>query len=268
MKAAAGLAISASLLLTACAGTPAAITEAPGPDLPDGYVAAPVLDALAAAAPFPPAEGSALAQADQSASDRMRPLRGGDRWLLAAAHAEMRPPVALQHFDCALGVRLAGRPVPALQRLMGKLLHDANSAAEAVKTRAWRPRPVFVDPDRPACERLTPAARASGAFPSGAAAVAVAWAEAFALLAPERAEAVRRLGHEIGVSRLVCGMHHPSDIEAGAALGRAVFEAARLQPEFGIDLEEARTEMAAVRATGLTNPGCEAEAAALARPLP
>lgn len=257
-----------ALCLAACAGTPAAITSRAEPPHAAGYLSASRLEALAQAVPAPPGAGSAQVLADRAASDRLRRLQGGDRWLLATAHAEIRPPLALQHFDCALGVRVAGQPAPALNRLAQKLFHDADSVAEQVKARAARPRPVGDDPEREACQRLTPAARASASYPSGTSSIAVAWAEALAEVEPERAEAVRRIGHEIGVSRQVCAMHYPSDVAAGEAVGRAVVQAARLDPDFQADVTAARAELAAMRATGLTNAGCAAEARTLALPLP
>lgn len=255
-------------VLAACAGAQRLIATIPA----DGYLSAGALAGLAAAIPPPPAAGSPQDQADKAASARYVALEDGDRWLLATSHAEVRPPLGLQHFDCALGVRLgsaqaAGR-TPALDRMMGRLFHDAASVAEQVKARQTRPRPVADDPARRACQTLDAAARRSGSYPSGTAAVATAYGEAFAALEPDRAEAVRRIGRQIGVSRLVCAMHYPSDVAAGEAIGRQVAAQAVAGPAFQADMAEARVELAAARATGLTNPGCAAERAALAAVLP
>lgn len=268
MKPGVGLGLGCILLLGACAGTPAAVTSSPPAVSNEGYLTADELSRLAQAIPPPPAVGSTVDLADRAASEALAPLQGGDRWLLATAHAEVRPPIALQHFDCALNMRLAGQPTPALNRLMARLFHDADHVAETVKARALRPRPVADDAQREACQRLTDAARASPSYPSGTSAVATAYAEGFAALAPDRAPVVRRIGREIGVSRVICAMHYPSDVAAGEIVGQAVFQAAAATPAFAADLEAARAELSAVRATGLTNPGCAAESAALALPLP
>ncbi|WP_392354440.1 hypothetical protein V8F63_02795 [Brevundimonas sp. LF-1] len=180
----------------------------------------------------------------------------------------MRPPLALQHFDCALDARLDPAAVPQLTRLMQRLFHDADTVAERVKARAHRPRPVGDDLQRNACQRLTEAGRRSASYPSGSSTVGAVYGEAFAALDPARAEAARRMGDELGRSRLVCAMHYPRDVAAGDELGRAVFQAAAAQPAFQADLIAARAELAAVRATGARNPGCAAEALALATPLP
>ena len=257
-------AAGAVLVLAACAGSQKPVVTMPK----DGYLSAGVLDDMAAASPPPPVAGSAQDRADKAASARYAALEDGDRWLLATSHAEVRPPLALQHFDCALGVRLGSAETPVLDRMMGRLFHDAASVAEQVKARQTRPRPVADDPRRRACQTLDAAARRSGSYPSGSAAVGVAYAEAFAALEPDRAEAVRRIGHQIGVSRLVCAMHYPSDVTAGEAIGRQVAAQAIAVPAFQADVAAARAELAAARRTGLTNPGCAAERAALATVLP
>lgn len=226
------------------------------------------LRALADAVPPFPAEGSALARADITASGRLRALENSDRWLLAIRHAELRPALALAHFDCALGFRVTAADSPRLVSLLERVLHDADEAAEQAKARAFRPRPVGVDADRPACQVLTLAARTSPSYPSGSATVGVAFSRVFAALVPEQAGALGRIGHEIAVSRMVCGMHYPADVAAGERLGEAAFEAIAATPAFAADLEPARRELARARAAGLTSPACAAERAALATPLP
>lgn len=261
---------AAALLLCACAGTPAALRPeaARVAAAPPGYLDAAEVEALAAAAPPPPAPGSTVDQSDKDRSTRMATLENTDRWLLATAHAELRPPLALQHFNCVLGVRLEPQQTPELTRLMQRLFHDADAAAETVKARAFRARPVGDDPSRQACQRLTEAGRRSASYPSGSSTVAVVYGEAFVALAPDRAAEIRRMAHEIGQSRLVCGMHYPSDVAAGEDLGRVVYARAADQPEFATDLAAARAELAALRAQGAGAPGCASEALALAAPLP
>jgi len=233
-----------------------------------GYLTPQALDRLAQAVPAPPAPGSAIDRADREQSGRYRVLEDSDRWLLATAHAEVRPPLALQHFDCALGVRLGDAETPTLDRMMARVFHDADAVSEQVKARARRARPVADDPDRRPCQTVTAETRASASYPSGSAALGTAYGEVLAAVEPERAEAVRRIGHEMGVSRLICAMHYPSDVAAGEAIGRAVAAQIAADPGFRRDLQSVRAEIKAARATGRANPGCAAERLALAAPLP
>ncbi len=255
----------ALMALGGCASTP---TMTSTPALSAGYLEPEQLSALTDRVPPAPMAGSDTDRADRAASDRYRILQGGDRWLLATAHAELRPALALAHFDCALGTQMASAPTPRLTAIFEKILHDADEAAESVKARSFRARPVGDDPARPACQRLTEAGRTTPSYPSGSAAVGVAYGEVLAALAPERAADSRRIGHEIAVSRVVCGMHYPSDAEAGETLGREVARAIVASPGFQTDRIAAQAELAAARAAGLSSPGCAAERAALAAPLP
>jgi acid phosphatase (class A) len=257
-------AATAILLIVGCVGAPKSVFTTPT----EGFLTDGLIVRLADAAPPPPVAGSAQDLADKVASARYVALEDGDRWLLATSHAELRPPLALQHFDCALGVRLGSAETPALDRLMARIFHDANSVAERVKARQARPRPIGDDPRRRACQVVSAAGRNSASYPSGSAAVGAAYGEAFAALEPDRAEAVRRIGHQIGVSRLICAMHYPTDVAVGEQIGRDVAAQAVATPAFQADVAAARAELATARRSGLTNPGCAAERAALATVLP
>lgn len=266
----ASLLLSLASVVTACAGTPAALrpeTARLAATQP-GYLDAATLATLTAAVPAPPAPGSGIDQDDKARSARMAAFENTDRWFLATAHAELRPPLALQHFNCALGVRLEAEAQPQLTRLMQRLFQDTDAAAETVKARAFRARPVGDDPTRLACQRLSDAGRRSASYPSGSSTVAVVYGETFAALDPERATEIRRMAEAIGQSRLVCAMHYPSDVAAGEDLGRAVFAAASARSEFAVDLAAARLELDAARAGAARAPGCASEALALAVPLP
>ncbi len=200
---------------------------------------------------------------DASLFDESPP--GTDRWWMAIAHAELRAPFAAQHFDCALDARLTERPRPALARLMTRLLTDADALTRSLAAAHPRARPIAVVPDLRPCQRIDEAMRNSPSWPAAGAVVGAAYGELFAELAPDRADAVRRMGAEIGRSRVVCRMNWPSDVTDGQALGRSLYARVAREPSFRTDLTEAREEVAAARAEGLTNPGCAAERRALAQ---
>ncbi|WP_428150776.1 phosphatase PAP2 family protein [Brevundimonas sp.] len=257
---------SALILAAACAFAVTAHAQQATP--PASYLDHAAIQALADTVPPAPVEGSATAQADIAASDRLRALENTDRWMLATRHAELRPTLALAHFDCALGFRLTAEDSPRLVSILERILHDANEAAELAKARAFRPRPVGVDLERPACQVVSPAGRASPSYPSGSATVGSAYGAAIAALDPDHAAEASRIGHEIGVSRMVCGMHYPSDVAEGEKLGMAAFQQIAATPAYQADAVVAREEIARARAAGLTSPACAAERGALATPLP
>jgi acid phosphatase (class A) len=184
-------------------------------------------------------------------------LANTPRWRVAQADAELDPEMAPQMFDCAVGARLAeGRP-PALTRLFRGVVQDAQAAWAPAKNRWSRPRPTR----EPFClrERVE-----NGAYPDGHAALGMAWALILSELAPDRADLVMARGLAVGDSRVVCGMNHPTDVEAGRVVGAALYAALQAEPRFRADMALARAEVAAARAKGTTNPVCTAERGALA----
>ena len=255
---------AAGLAVGACAST----LSGPGPERAPGFLGAASVSTLAVGAPPPPATGSLEQARDDALSTELRTLEDSDRWWMAAAHAELRPPWAAQHFDCVLGTRLTSAPRPALNRLMARLLADSQTLTLEVTTRSPRLRPI-ADSDRRACQRVDEATRASrNGYPAGGAVAGTVYGELFAALAPDRAGAARRMGAEIGLSRAICATNWPSDAAAGQALGLALYQQAAADPDFADELEAARAELAAARAEGLSSPACASERLALAQSEP
>ncbi len=244
--------VAAGLLMAACAGLsppPATVTQ--------GYLTADSLHAMVAGA------GAWRDLDDAATSSDLQGLEDTDRWWMAIAHAELRPPEAAQHFDCVLGTRLGAIPRPALTRIMDRLLADSAALSARLAALQPRPRPIAADPSRRACQRTTDTDRSSGSWPATGAVVGAAYGELFAALAPDRAAAARAMGREIGLSRAVCALNWPSDADDGHRLGRALYAQATGSPSFPLDLEAARAELAAARAEGVVGPACAAERRAL-----
>ena len=212
--------------------------------------------------PPPPAPGSAALALDEALNRQMLALRGTARWKLAARDAIPDPGAA---FSCALGLPLSQRATPKLFNLLRRTSADAGAAVVPTKKFYRRERPFLVN-EQPIC---TPGAEEAtardGSYPSGHTAAGWVWALILAELAPDRIDAVLARGREYGQSRAVCNVHWHSDLIQGRVLGTALFARLHANEAFRGDLDEARTEIAAVRGRGLTpDRDCEAEARALA----
>ena len=252
-----GLAATA-LILSACVTSPEVAQPRAG-----GYLSAEAIRELATALPAPPEIGSPEDTADRAASDALKRFEDGDRWLMATAHSELNPPLALQHFDCALDVRTADAETPTLKRLAERLMRDAVVLAEISSARFHRARPIADDPQRRACVRMEADGTARSAWPGRAGLYGAAYAEALAAAAPDRAQAVRRIGQALGDSAAICALNRPADIQIGRRLGATLAAAQALSPEYRADAATAGEEIVRLRATGRTNPGCAAERRAL-----
>jgi acid phosphatase (class A) len=225
-------------------------------------------DSLALLAP-PPASGSAAADADQEMYRATRALRDAPLWTLAAQDADLSFPNAAGTFSCALGVPISEQATPRLYLLLRRSLTDGGFATGAAKHKYQRRRP-FAELQETSCTPQDEARLSTdGSYPSGHSSIGWTWALLLAELAPERDDAILARGYAYGQSRVVCGVHWQSDVEAGRVVAAGVVARLHADPVFRADLDAARTELAAARAEGLApTRDCAAEAAALALGTP
>lgn len=263
--------LAASLLLTACASHPSAPTTLaevgelrPGSGYAKGYLSRDELPDSLALVPPPPAESSAALAEDTEAFRQLTALQGTPRGTLATQDANLKFPAAAGHFACALGVQVSEQVTPNAYMLLRRTLADAGLSTYKAKDTYKRTRP-FVVFDAPSC---TPAEEATlrkdGSYPSGHAALGWAWALVLSELMPDRTDALQQRGYAFGQSRVVCGVHWQSDVEAGRVVGAAAVARLHADPVFEAQMRAAEGEIRAARAAGRgTRADCAAEAAAL-----
>jgi len=221
--------------------------------------------------PPPPAAGSAAFAADQAAFRESRAYRGTPRWALAASDAILNLPQAPEAFSCALDAPITAAATPHLYALLGRSKSDAGASTGAAKNHYQRTRPFnFYHQSKSSC---TPDQEGdlskNGSYPSGHTTIGWTWTLILTELAPERTDPLLSRGYAFGQSRVICGVHWQSDVTAGRVLAAGVVARLHADPAFRTQVEAARTELAAVRAKGLKpTRDCQAEAAALALPLP
>ena len=236
----------------------------------DGYVAKASAPDTLAILPAPPKPDSGVQADDRAAFAATRNLEGSPRWALAISDAEQSPESAFLDFACALGVTLDDGKAPVLSNLLSRARVDAGWAVGPPKDHYGRHRP-YLDQPGDICVEKTPSLAASASYPSGHSTLSWTWALILAELAPDRATEILTRARVYAESRVVCGVHYPSDIEAGRANGSILFAALQSSPDFRADMDKARAEMDAARKAGggvPPNPGqCKVEAdAAAARP--
>ena len=94
-------------------------------------------------------------------------------------------------------------------------------ASEVAKLRYSVQRPFRQDPNLPT---LGPIPH-DHSYPSAHASMSAAGSEVLAKFAPERADAYRALAAEVGDARVYSAVHFPTDVSAGAKLGRSIAQA-------------------------------------------
>ena len=160
---------------------------------------------------------SSVDASDRRVCDRVRswsPPRWFQLWMLGATRFGDGPGWAA----VGLGLLAAG-PHPREAAAAATLAAlGASLAFMALKRRFRRTRPCDLAP-HPLFHVRPPDAFS---FPSGHTMNAFAIATVLALSFPSLAPALVLLAASIGVSRVVVGLHFPSDVWAGAALGTAI----------------------------------------------
>ena len=225
-------------------------------DKPRGYLPAQAIGAEAYLAP-PPTRGSARDLGDLEVYSATRALEGSDRWRRAQSDANAESPAAPKAFDCALGTSLDVAKQPILIRMLLRASTDGDNLSRSAKVKYARPRPFLVK-EGPICIAREQWLIDQGAYPSGHAATGWTWGLILSELAPDRAEALMSRARSFGESRVICGVHYVSDIEAGRDVAAATLARLHSDPVFRADLDTARAELAAARASTPAPASCAA----------
>jgi acid phosphatase (class A) len=222
-------------------------------------------DALALISP-PPTAGSKRMKADVESYRESLRWRDTPRWHLAASDANVQFPHAAETFSCAAGIRISQADTPQLYVLLQRVIVDAGKSTAPAKEKYDRPRPFVVFDEHTCVPKDESVLRDNGAFPSGHASLGWAWALTLAELLPARANALFARGYEFGQSRVICGVHWQTDVDAGRMIGSAVMAKLHANPEFVASMRAASEEVR--RAPAATASQCAAEASALAPRAP
>jgi len=206
--------------------------------------------------PAAPVPGSLAQAEDETAYLHTRALLDGPRGSEAAADNVYLPEAVAPRFSAALGATLTPRDTPLTLALIGRVVKDAEALVAPVKQSpppkgTGRVRP-FVAIGGKTCP-LTPDdykfhLPETGSYPSTHAALGWIWASVLTALAPDRADALLARGIAFGDSRVVCGFHYRSDVEAGRLAAAALMAREQADPGFQAALAAAKQEFQAFRA--------------------
>ncbi len=153
-------------------------------------------------------------------------------------------------FDQALSGRFDSEIAPKLYALVAQATTEVRAVNSVLKRHYTRPRPFMADPT------VTPIVpkEEGNSYPSSHATRGLAVALLLADIFPERREALVRFGRQAGYSRVVGGVHYPSDVEAGFRVAEgAVAEIVR-SDAWRRAVAEAADDIARVRADMVASP--------------
>ena len=238
--------VAAALALAACATAQPQPTPAPAP-VPSAQPTHPTTPERTPAVqvdttvfiPPPPEANGALELAERAV------VRGP--WTAARRQQALEDnaidPFAA--FDSVLGANFTGANFPATTRVLDRAGRAAGFAGDPAKFVHRRLRPFVSDSAITPCIPDEPRLRASFSYPSGHAALGWGWALVLAELIPSRTDAIIDRGRDFTWSRVVCGVHYPSDVAAGRDVAAAAIARLHADPDFQREFAAARAELAA-----------------------
>jgi acid phosphatase (class A) len=198
--------------------------------------------------PPAPKNGDARDRADRQIFRQTRKLAGSPRWQMAADDAELGNAAMLKHYACSLGVEATPEQLPKTVALLQKATREAARTVGTAKEFYARKRPFLVDKGKTCVPEAT--IGKSFDYPSGHTTAGWAWAMVLAAVDTEHAEPILKRGRAIGDSRVVCGMHNASAVEAARLLTSSAMTVISASELYQSDVRAAREELTAFRATG------------------
>ena len=217
----------------------------------------------------PPANGTGTKAGDVATYQATRVLKDLPRWELAVRDAQFGPAAIMREYSCAAGMALDPAIDPALFRLLRRMVEDFESVEQHAKAVYKRSRP-FVENGGLMCTPNDKSILTSYSYPSGHSTFSWTAGMIMAELMPDHATALMNRARSYGESRVICGAHYESDVQAGRVVASALFAVLQTNSQFRADLDSARAELTANRA-GLSVPAdaaeCHLEADADANPV-
>ena len=166
----------------------------------------------------------------------------------------------------AMGFTPEPQKLPKLTALLMKIRFDVGDAVNKPKDLYQRKRPYLID-EGPICVDKTEGLAKSPDYPSGH----TTWGWTVGLILaeadPAHATAILTRARAFGESRVVCGVHNASAIEAGRTNASALVAALHGSKAFRDDLDGVRAELDEARKSAVAAPAaqCAAEQALTAQ---
>ncbi len=178
----------------------------------------------------PPQKGSDQQKADEEELLKLQESRSQ----ADCDQAKFEVLVSLQNF---FGVPNGPVPEPTVKKLapfFEQLRNDGDYFIQRLKIDYPRQRPfLYLSSLNPCVPK-----EVTGAYPSGHAVLSKLFALVLADIFPKQKEVLETRAQAIADHRILSGMHHRSDVDAGRRLATLVYEELRKSPKYQVDLNK------------------------------
>ncbi len=174
-----------------------------------------------------------------------RLLRNTERGKLAAEDANLSAGGVANAFSSAFGSPITEKDAPQLHKLLTNMIEDAGDRRPAARKRNTcafarlrsMASPPAIPPNRTSWRKT---ALTRPGIPLSAGPPPSVLAE----INPQRQNEILKRGYELGESRVICGYHWQSDVDAARIVGSAVVATLHTNPAFQQQLQKAKDEFA------------------------
>lgn len=195
--------------------------------------------------PPPPEMGSLQWFNDEARYYWGKQQRDTPRGDQAAADANVEGDGVPLAFSEAFGTKISKETTPEIYTLMLKMREDAGDlATRSAKKYYNRIRPFKYYNEMTCNPKQQAELSTNGSYPSGH--TTIGWAEALVLaeINVDRQNEILKRGYEMGVSRVICGYHWQSDVDAARVVASAVVARLHANEDFQKQLAKAKKEFA------------------------
>lgn len=155
-------------------------------------------------------------------------------------------------FSDAFGIKISKETTPEIYKLIINMREDAGDlATRAAKMHYMRTRPYAYYHEPTCVPDQQKELSSDGSYPSGHTSIGWATALVLAEINVDRQNEILKRGYEMGVSRVICGYHFQSDVDAGRIVGSAVVARLHANAGFMKQLGKAKKEFAKLVKLGL-----------------
>lgn len=198
----------------------------------------------------PPDTTSAHYAYDKEMYEWGKSMRDTPRGKQAIQDANLNEGWQDRDFSEAFGYALTPENAPEIVKLLSNMKEDAGDlATRSAKNYYMRKRPFMVFHEQSATPWDEESLSKNGSFPSGH--TSIGWATALVLseINPARTQEIMQRGYDFGESRVICGAHYQSDVDAGRLVGSAVVASLHADEGFQKQLAKAKEEFKRLQAS-------------------